>query len=200
MKSKYLRPLFIVLLLIVYQASKAQDSMVTSGIYLTIEDYKNNKIIEEASCRKGQEEEFKKHDFFQRESFEVIYKGKRKTYLKSSIFAYRDCNNKVWRFYNNKEYEILEVKAICIYKLSKVVMNGITVEKDPVYYFSKGLSGEVKQLSLANLKTAYSDNAKFCDDIDKEFKDDYTDKAIHAYDFAHKMYKVNYIIEETKKK
>lgn len=71
----------------------AQTHIVSSGIYLTTEDFQNDKLIEEEECKKDHEE-FKKHDFFTRETFDVIYKGKKKTFFKNSIFAYRDCNNK----------------------------------------------------------------------------------------------------------
>ena len=177
----------------------AQNHIVTSGIYLTAEDYQNNKLIEEEECKKDQAE-FKKHDFFTRESFEVIYKGKKKTFLKSNIFAYRDCNNKTWRFFNNKEYEIVEKLDIYVYKLSKIVLNGITVEKDPVFYFSKGLKGEIKQLTIDNLKATFAENKQFCHLVDEGLKSDIPDKAAHSYDFTHKMYKVNYLLLESKSK
>ncbi len=177
----------------------AQSHVVTSGIYLSAEDFLNNKLVEEEECKKDHED-FKKHDFFTRESFEVIYKGKKKTFLKANIFAYRDCNSKTWRFYDNKEYEIIEKLDIYVYKLSKVVLNGITVEKDPVFYFSRGLKGEIKRLTNDNLKSSFSENKEFCRLVDEELKSEIPDKAVHSYDFAHKMYRVNYLLIESKKK
>ncbi len=177
----------------------AQNHIVTSGIFLTAEDFQNNKLIEEEECKKDHED-FKKHDFFTRESFDVIYKGKKKAFLKSNIFAYKDCNNKTWRFYNNKEYEIVEKLGIFVYKLSKVVLNGITVEKDAVFYFSKDLTGEIKQLTNDNLKAEFAENKEFRRLVDEELKSDVPDKAAHSYDFAHKMYKVNYLLIQSKNK
>jgi len=101
------------------------------------------------------------------------------------------------------EYEILETKDIYIYSIKKVVLNGITVEKDPVYYFSKGASGEVKELSIDNLKLIYLDNKVFQNMLEEEFNSNKetvnSDKAIHSYDFVHKMYKVNYLFGQSKK-
>ena len=177
----------------------AQNHIVTSGIYLTAEDLQNSKLIEEEECKKDHEE-FKKHDFFTRETFDVIYKGKKKTFLKGSIFAYRDCGNKTWRFYNNKEYEIVEKLDIYIYKLSKIVLNGITIEKDPIFFFSDGLKGEIKQLTNDNLKVVFVKNKEFCRFVDEELKSDVPDKAAHAYDFIHKMYRVNYLMNQSRNK
>lgn len=180
----------------------AQTTTVSSGVYLTIDDYKKNKLIEEAECT-NQKEKFERHDFFSRKEFVVINKGKKTTYQKKDIYAYRDCENKVWRFYNDKEYEILETKDIYIYSIKKVVLNGITVEKDPVYYFSDGANGEVKELIIDNLKLVYLNNKIFQNMLEAEFNSNKeavnSDKAIHSYDFTHKMYKVNYLFSQSKK-
>jgi len=192
--------IFLVLFLIP-NTHTAQTTAVNSGVYVTAEDYENSKLIEEAEC-KNEKEKFERHDFFSRREFAVINKGKKITYLKKNIYAYRDCENKVWRFYNNKEYQIVETKDMYIYTIRKVVLNGITVEKDPVYYFSSSASGEIKELSDANLKSAYPNNKTFHNMLDAEFNSNKNevnpDNGIHAYDFTHKMYKVNYIFSQSK--
>ena len=182
--------------------SGAQTTNVISGIYLTKDDFKSNKLIEEAEC-KNEKEKFERHDFFSRQEFVVINKGKTVAYQKKDIYAYRDCENTVWRFYNNKEYEILETKSIYIYRREQIVMNGIAIEKDPVYYFSNGCGGDVKELSIENLKLTYSTNQAFRNMLDAEFKSnkDATnlDPDIYLYDVLHKMYKVNYLFDQSKK-
>ena len=181
-----------------------QTNIVTinSGVYVTVNDYKTNKLIEEAECT-NEKEKFERHDIFSRPSFVVINKGKKTTYVKNDIYAYRDCENRVWRFYDNKEYEILEPKKIFIYRRSKILLNGLTIEKDPIYYFSSGADGEVKELSLENLKLTFSNNKTFCNILDAEFNSNKeilnTDKEIHSYDLSHKMYKVNYLLNQSKK-
>jgi hypothetical protein len=186
--------------LLLVEKNIAQTNSVTSGVYLTADDYKKNKLIEEAECT-NDKEKFERHDVFSRPSFVVIIKGKKITFLKKDIYAYRDCDNKVWRFYNNQEYEILETKDIYIYSIRKVVLNGMTVEKDPVYYFSVGVNGEVKELNVDNLKSAYANNEVFRNMLVAEFNSNTeagnSDKAVHSYDFAHKMYKVNYLLRQS---
>ena len=193
MKSTYL---FSFLLLFSFdKKSIGQTTIVTSGIYITVKDYQNNRLIEEAACT-NDKEKFERRDFLSRPTFSVINKGKKLTYQKKDIYAYRDCENKIWRFYNNKEYQIIEMKGIFIYALRKVVLNGATIEKDAVYYFSNGPDGEIKELSIDNLKKIYPKNQTFHNMLDAEFT---ADKAIHSYDFEHKMYKVNYLFLQSKK-
>lgn len=180
------------------QKSNAQDTMVTSGVFINVEDYQNNKLTLEASC-KNEEEKFKTDYVFSRSSFDVIYKGKEVNYRKKDLYAYRDCKNEVWRFFDNKEYEIMETKDIYIYSLKKyilVVIDGGTIAKEPIYFFSKGPDGEIKELTIDNLKSVYPDNKKFHTILDSEIK---AEKDVYAYDFKHKMYKVNYLFSLSKK-
>ena len=177
------------------EKNTAQTSIISSGVYVTIEDFKNNRLIEEADC-KNNKEKIERHDFFSKQEFVVINKGKKLTYQKKDIYAYRDCENKTWRFCDNKEYQILETKVIYIYSLRKIVLNGATIEKDAVYYFSNGPSGEIKELSISNLKVVYPNNQVFHNMLDAEFN---SDKAIQSYDVENKMYKVNYLLIQSKK-
>jgi len=191
------------LILFLYGGKNAAQTInVSSGVYLTKDDFKNNKLIEEAEC-KNEKEKFERHDLFAKQEFVLINKGKKITYQKKDIYAYRDCKNTVWRFYNNKEYEILETTNIYIYRRVQIVMNGIAIEKDPIYYFSNGAGGEIKELSVDNLKLTYSANQVFRNMLDNEFKSSTdtktTDKDIYEYDVLHKMFKVTYLFGQSKK-
>ncbi|HEX7413666.1 MAG TPA: hypothetical protein VF411_06425, partial [Bacteroidia bacterium] len=177
------------------EKSVAQTTKVTSGIYVTVKDFQDNKLMEEADCKKDKAK-FEIHDFLAKESFVVIIKGQKKTYLKKDIYGYRDCENEVWRFYNNKEYRIMETKPLCIYSRYKVEFNSLIVEKDLAYYFSKGLTEEIKDLSIDTLKLAFPNNHAFHNMLDTEFN---PDKAIYSYDSAHKMFKVNYLFTQSEK-
>ncbi|HXU27683.1 MAG TPA: hypothetical protein VN698_10655 [Bacteroidia bacterium] len=166
---------------------------VSSGVYLTINDYKSNKLAEEVECKKTSKEVFKKHDFFAKSSFVVVNKGVKTTYLKKDIYAYRDCENRVWRFYKNHEYEILEAKKIYVYALDKIVLNGIAVEKDPIYYFSDGANGEIKKLTTSNLKAAYPNNQRLYSLLDAYVK---TNEGLKGFDATRNTYIVNYLYGE----
>ncbi|MEO8761374.1 MAG: hypothetical protein ABI448_10815 [Bacteroidia bacterium] len=192
---KTISSLIFLMLFLLSNKSIAQVTTVTSGVFLTAKDYQNNKLVQEADCQKEQEK-FKTNPIFSKSTFDVIYKGKKVTYQKKDLYAYRDCGNKIWRFYDNKEYEILEAKGIYIYSINKVVYDEGIIEKEPRYYFSIDASGEIIELTVDNLKLAYPKNKIFHNMIDEKFK---VDDAIHSYDFSHKMFTVNYLFSQSKK-
>lgn len=173
----------------------AQTSTVTSGVYITAKDYKKNKLNVEADCV-NDKNKFEKNDYFWTSTFVVIHKGKRVTYQKKDIYAYRDCNNKIWRFYKDQAYQIMEAKAIYIYTTQKTVLNDVVVEKDPVVYFSFGPEAEIKELTIANLKLVFTENWIFLNLVQIEPD---PERSVRAYDADHKMYRVNYLYKHSKK-
>jgi hypothetical protein len=190
-----MKPIYVLLFFVFFAFAKkntAQTAIIKSGVYITKADFKENKLTEEADCT-NDKEKFKKHDFFSKSEFVVINKGKKITYLKKQIYAYRDCENVVWRFYNNQEYEIMETGAIYIYAIRKLVVVEESIEREPVYYFSKGALGDIKKLSVANLKEAFIKNQAFHNLLDAEFK---APNVVEMYDAVHKMYEVNYLYKQ----
>ncbi len=173
----------------------AQTSTVTSGVYITAKDYKKNKLNVEADCL-NEKNKFEKNDYFSTSTFVVIHKGKRVTYQKKDIYAYRDCNNKVWRFYKEQAYQIMETKSMWIYTTQKTILNDVVVEKDPVVYFSVGPEAEIKELTIANLKLAFRDNWIFLNMVQVEPE---PERSVRSYDTEHKMYRVNYLYKHSKK-
>jgi len=173
----------------------AQTATVTSGVYITAKDYKKNKLHVEADCF-NDKNKFEKNDYIWTSTFVVIHKGKRITYQKKDIYAYRDCNNKIWRFYKDQAYQIMETKAIYIYTTQKTILNDVVIEKDPIVYFSAGPEGEIKELTIANLKLTFPENWIFLNMVQVEPE---PEKSIRAYDAEHKMYRVNYLYKHSKK-
>lgn len=194
-KMKFISLFTFLMLFSLAERSVAQTTNVSSGVYLTVNDFKNNKLIEEADCKKDKPK-FETHDFFAKQSFVVLIKGKKVTYQKKDIYGYRDCENESWRFYKDKEYQIMETKGICIYSRFKVVLDAIIVENALVYYFSKGANEEIKELSIANLKVAFPNNHAFHNMLDTQLS---SDTAVYSYDIAHKMFKVNYLLTQSEK-
>jgi hypothetical protein len=173
----------------------AQTYTVTSGVYITAKDYKKNKLHVEADCV-NDKNKFEKNDYIWTSTFVVIHKGKRITYQKKDIYAYRDCNNKIWRFYKDQAYQIMETKAIYIYTTQKTILNDVVIEKDPIVYYSAGPEGEIKELTIANLKLTFPENWIFLNMVQVEPE---PEKSIRAYDAEHKMYRVNYLYKHSKK-
>jgi hypothetical protein len=193
-----MKPLHVLLFFMFFalaQKNTAQTAIINSGVYITKDDFIHNRLTEEANC-KNDKEKFKKHDFFSKAEFTVINQGVKITYLKKDIYAYRDCENMVFRFYNNQEYEIMETNAIYIYSIRKIVIVGEDIERDPVYYFSKGATGDIKKLNIPNLKEAFINNQPFHNLLDAEFKGP---NVVEMYDAVHKMYEVNYLYKQAVK-
>ncbi|MBP9070201.1 MAG: hypothetical protein KBG47_11875 [Bacteroidia bacterium] len=173
----------------------AQTTTVTSGVYITAKDHKKNKLHVEADCV-NEKNKFERNDYFSTSTFVVIHKGKRVTYLKKNIFAYRDCNNRVWRFYKEQAYQIMETKSMWIYTTQKTILNDVVLEKDPVVYFSVGPETEIMELTIPNLKIAFRDNWIFLNMVQVEPE---SEKSVRSYDIEHKMYRVNYLYKHSKK-
>jgi hypothetical protein len=192
---KLLTALLFIVFFSMTEKSIAQATKIKSGVYITKDDFKNNRLTEETDCE-NDKEKFKKHDFFSKAEFTIINKGKKTTYLKKDIYAYRDCENTVFRFYDNSEYEIRETKAIYIYVIRKLVIAEESIEREPIYYFSNGATGDIKKLTIANLKDVFKTNQVFCNLIDAQFK---APIVVEMYDAVHKMYEVNYLYSQSVK-
>ena len=193
-----MKPLYTLLFFTFFvsaQKNIAQTAAISSGVYITKDDFINNRLSQEADCQ-NDKEKFKKHNYFSKAQFTIIKQGVKITYLKKDIYAYRDCENTVFRFYNNQEYEIMEAKAIYIYAKRKLVILGEDIERDPIFYFSKGATGNIMELSVANLKQVFINNKAFHNMLDAKFK---APTLVETYDVAHKMYEVNYLYSQSVK-
>jgi hypothetical protein len=95
---------------------------------------------------------------------------------------------KAYRTVRSQRYEILEAKAIYIYSTNILVRKG-ALEK--VYYFRAGPTGEIRPLTILNLKKAFPDNHKFHNSLDMMFR---SDSSLNGYDDFHKMFTVNRLL------
>jgi len=164
------------------------------GIYMNLSDYKSNKLTYEIACTNGGKIHL--HDFFwNMASVTVVDAGKKYTLKKDELYGYKDCNDEVYRFYNNMEYRIAEAGNIYIYAQKENTAQNKNNKVVNVYYFSTRPDGEILRLTLSNLKKAYKDNDSFSDLIDKFFNaNDVTE-----YDEVHNTFKVNYVFSKTTK-
>jgi hypothetical protein len=94
-----------------------------------------------------------------------------------------------YRVVEGRQYQILEAKQLYIYSLDVLVRKG-AMERS--YFFSVGPTGDIKPLTIANLKNAYPNNHRFHDNLDMAFKND---AALTRFDEFHKMFKVNRLFE-----
>jgi hypothetical protein len=123
----------------------------------------------------------------------VVNSNKKYTLKKDELYGYKDCNNDVYRFYDNMEYRIAEAGNIYIYVRKENTAENKNNKVVNVYYFSAMADGEILSLTLSNLKKAYKDNESFSDLLDKFFNAN----DVCEYDEVHNTFKVNYVFSKT---
>jgi hypothetical protein len=179
---------FLLLMLLIAVSASGQ-----AGIYQDVSDYRDNKISYEARCRKHRQA-VRLHDFFViSPNVTVLSGGKKYRLKKSKLFGYRDCDNVVYRFYNNTAYHIAEAGKICIYIQTRNIPQGKSFKIVNDYYFSSAIDSGILSLSLVNLKAVYHNNEKFLDLLDQFFSCCY----LHEYDNIHHTFKVNYVYNKS---
>ena len=168
-----------------------------SGVYRSAADYKNGKLSLAVDC-KTETHKIKLHTFSNKDYIDVIHQGEKHTMKKSEIYGIRDCAGKDWRFSGNKEYQILERKALLIYQRLEMPLDSQRKGGGSVarYFFSLGVDGPVQNLTLENLKKATAKNHAFHDQLDAQFK---TNGDLMAYDSFHKQFKVNHLLAQFSK-
>jgi hypothetical protein len=176
------------------------DSLLNkSGIYLTIEDFLSRKLSHEIDCTK-EKEKIRMHDWFSKPYLDFIYDGEKHTYKKGDVFGIRDCDNETYRFYDNKEYRIVEIASICIYVREHDITEGRAagIEAFYFFFFSTKPGGKIYDLTISNIKMILPDNQKLNDELETECSryKECSDEDIVTYDNLHKMYKINYLLSQ----
>jgi hypothetical protein len=175
------------------QTEKKETTL--AGVYLTHGDFTAGKLKYEIDCS-AEKQKIKLHDFFSKPYIDVYYKGEKSTLQKKDIYGYRDCHNNIYRFFANEEYKLEESGGINIYSVQVSAQSGKSYKWTNEYYFSSSPTGEIKPLTIENLKYAFPDNHKFHDALDETFKGGVE---VSEFDSFHKMYKVNHIYQMTLK-
>ena len=171
------------------QRSFAQEQ--TCGLYLTADDYHNHKLSYKTSGKDGNS--IKLNEFLGSHKVVVLYNAKKEELYKSAIYGYR-YNNTDYRYFNNIAYKIIDDKDFYLYSTPKLVQQGNGPKSISAYYFSSTAIADVKPLSIKNLQSVYTNNAKFRYLLESQFS---TDDALTAYDSAANEYKVKYLYEHS---
>ncbi|TKK66302.1 hypothetical protein FC093_17100 [Ilyomonas limi] len=95
----------------------------------------------------------------------------------------------------NRGYTVLNKEgAITIYKYQHRAHSPKETEKyAPAYFFTTASSDVLQPLTKDNVKKAFPDNHPFHEAIDATFR---SDEELHNYDTYHKMYKLNWLLQE----
>lgn len=165
----------------------------SSGIYLSGQDFKNNKMAYAINC-KSESHKIKLNDFFAKPYITVIHNDSSYKLSKAKIFGYKTCDGQIIRFLGKKELVLVNpTESILIYR-HDVVHPAKGKTNVTNYYFSKDAVSAVEALTLKNVKKAFADNHSFHEKIDASFK---YNTELAEYDGFHKIYKLNWILKNS---
>ncbi len=177
-----------------FSAFAQKDS---SGIYMTANDFKNGNLSYAINYKT---EKHKINDYLFLNPDQIKVKHHDSTYMlnKSTTYGYKDTKGKVFRFVDNKDYEILNPgESILIYKYVITTQQPKTTPVVMVrYFFTRDSGNPPVELTKDNLKKAFPENHKFHDALDENFK---TDEELISYDQFHHMYKLNRLLQNSVK-
>ncbi len=162
----------------------AQDN----GIYMNAYDFSEGKLSYFFECGTAKNKS-KLNEFWEKDYLTVVYDNEPHEIKKNEIFGYRDCDSLAYRFVGDNHYLILNPsERILLYKYESPASKKLN--EDPHYFFTHGATGEMKTLTLTNLKAEFPENYKFHDSLDAEFK---SDSELLLFDILHKEYKINWL-------
>jgi hypothetical protein len=129
------------------------------GIYITYNDYINNRLTTPTD-RKHNGDDILLKQFFISPEILAIEEGNKTIYLKDSIFAVKLTNGENYRFINRTPYQIIDTTCLYIYEHNTIKMEIKSVgphrriKEVPVsyYYFSLKQNNQLQALTLQNLR------------------------------------------------
>lgn len=162
-----------------------------SGVYLTFNDYLNNKLAYEINCA-TEKHTIRLNEFLNKPYIIVIHDGKKFKLAKDSIYGFISCDEPFVRFQDKQHFYLAEKGSVWIFYYNFRVQENKTFTTVKKYYFSTKGDGKLIALSKENLKNAFPDNHKFHDMLDAQLKDE---NDIAEFDTFHKMYRVNHLYQ-----
>lgn len=165
-----------------------------SGVFKSFSDYTSGKMVYGIDCA-TEKHKIKLNDFLGKDYITVVHEGKPYNLKKAEIWGFQLCDEKIVRFQGKEDYSVGDKSILWIYsKQTTVSGNPKTGGSKTVatFFFSNGGNGEIKELTLLNLKAAFPANHMLHDAIDDQFK---TDTSLEEYDQFHNHYKINHFLE-----
>jgi hypothetical protein len=175
----------ILLMIVFVYRSSAEGQKI--GLYLTQQDYLNHKLSYETDGTNGTQ--IRLHSFFGSYEVVVIQDGKKQVFSKDKIFGYR-LDGQDYRYFNHSAYRIVDTTGFYLYAYYKLDQQGKGPKQVEQFYFSPKVSGEIKQLTINNLQSAFSTDTKFVYTVKGFFK---SDNELMAYDQSLKEFKLKYL-------
>jgi hypothetical protein len=172
--------------------ARGQAPPLGSGLYRSADDFRHHRLTLAVDCKTATHK-LRLHEFSGKPIMTVIHGGKPYQVAKDSLFGFRDCDGRDYRFAsNNQHYPILNPgEELLIYKVEQAA-----VGKNPGYvrlFFSPTAAAPIQPLTLLAVKKAFPDNHRFHDLLDAQFQSG----DLTAYDAMHHMTKINWLLRQS---
>lgn len=167
-----------------FSLSSAAQSGIC-GIYLTSNDYCINRLCYPHFANKRTKPS--DDDLLCSRHLLIDRDGKSFKIDQKDMYAIACSDGQIIRLYHDGHYILLDPgEALLIYKVIAFPAAKGDCPKT-IYYFSKDAASNVERLTLDNLRQAFTDNHKFEQALDTQFR---SDSDLCAYDQVHHRYKL----------
>lgn len=167
---------------------KAQNAK--TGIYLTEQDYKSNKL----SYVLKDQDKLRLNEFLEGKNINLTYQGKKISLSKSEIFGYRqDPHN--FRFYHNEAYKILDTAGFLLYSCEKLTQGTKGYKPAEKYFYSVDPQQPVQELTIQNLWNSFPRQNSFRFSLQSNFNGD---SDLITYDKCSNQFKIKYLFFQQK--
>lgn len=188
----------VALMSVIAGTTNAQNNTTaTGGLYLTADDFQQQKLSYAIDCGNGNDK-IKTNEFFGSSTGYVLSKGEKHVFNKNNVYGYHSCQDKNYRFFNGEAYLLIDTAGFYVYYQyrSEENVKGKSLIKKDAYFFSKTAGGDLKPLTIENLKSAFPVNHSFHYALEANFR---SDRDLLAYDSFAKTYKVKYLFNQSVK-
>lgn len=174
---------------IIYLSGSLVIAQKASGIYITANDFTNNKL----SFTRLENKKFKirLHGISFKLPIKIVCGDSILRLKKDSVYGYRDSEGGKHRFFKDEAYAVVKGDSnIVIYK---ILISGKSKygEAFYTYFFSRNDRSPIYLLSLRNIEMIYKENRKFCEFVEIHFK---SDNELFEYDHLHTTFKINRLL------
>lgn len=146
------------------------NASAQGGLYKTPDDYENGRL----SFQKHENEkiDIRTDIAFNPSIVKVVDSEERRHFQKSALYGFRNKKNQDFRFYNDRNYKIVDPKFFFLYSREENVVRGKARTRETKYYFSKDADSPIMELTIRNLKYAFPGSRQFHDLLDLQFRRD----------------------------
>src|SRR5690242_4060570 len=101
-------------LVITIATTRAAAQTTTAGLYITTDDFQQQKITYPVDCSDGSNK-LRVNKLFESASGYVVSNGEKHRFYKVNVYGFRNCKNENYRFYYKTAYRIVDTTGFFIY-------------------------------------------------------------------------------------